>query len=497
MLFIYSFYALVAFCGLLYFYTRAKTTTTDDANFRSFQRSYLTVYLLAAAGDWLQGPHVYALYESYGMTKHQIEILFIAGFGSSMIFGTFIGSIADKYGRKTNCFIYGVLYGGACITKHFADFNILMVGRLLGGIATSILYSAFESWLVYEHTNRGFGEDLLSTIFSHAVLGNSVVAIVAGVAAQYAADLFGFVAPFDLSMTVLAIMCVLIVFTWPENYGNQKAAISKSFVDAWKGLMSDRKILCLGVIQSLFEGSMYTFVLEWTPALTQAAAVSEESTAIADINAEGHRGVIPHGYVFAGFMVAIMIGSSLFKLLSKFTRPESFMRVVLLVSALMLYAPCLFPNNQNVIFGAFIIFEVSVGLFWPSLGFMRGIYVPESTRATTMNFFRVPLNLIVVGILLQNLPMTVIFQCCVGFLLLAAVCQHWLYKLAVLTHFKGTVINGGLGKSQDHFNVPSQPEEVKIPLRDPDSDEEVLMISKEKSAEDEGAPVHKSETSEA
>lgn len=54
-------------------------------------------------------------------------------------------------GRKTNCFIYGLLYGGACLTKHFADFNILMIGRLLGGIATSILYSAFESWLVFEH----------------------------------------------------------------------------------------------------------------------------------------------------------------------------------------------------------------------------------------------------------------------------------------------------------------------------------------------------------
>jgi hypothetical protein len=26
-----------------------------------------------------------------------------------------------------------------------------MFGRLLAGIATSILYSAFESWLIYEH----------------------------------------------------------------------------------------------------------------------------------------------------------------------------------------------------------------------------------------------------------------------------------------------------------------------------------------------------------
>jgi len=48
------------------------------------------------AGDWLQGPHVYALYDSYGMTTHEIEILFVAGFGSSMIVGTVVGSFADK-----------------------------------------------------------------------------------------------------------------------------------------------------------------------------------------------------------------------------------------------------------------------------------------------------------------------------------------------------------------------------------------------------------------
>lgn len=28
-----------------------------------------------------------------------------------------------------------------------------MFGRLLAGISTSILYSAFESWLIYEHKN--------------------------------------------------------------------------------------------------------------------------------------------------------------------------------------------------------------------------------------------------------------------------------------------------------------------------------------------------------
>lgn len=48
------------------------------------------------AGDWLQGPYVYALYADYNMSKHDIEVLFVAGFGSSMIFGTVVGSFADK-----------------------------------------------------------------------------------------------------------------------------------------------------------------------------------------------------------------------------------------------------------------------------------------------------------------------------------------------------------------------------------------------------------------
>lgn len=54
------------------------------------------LFFFYIAGDWLQGPYVYALYESYGMSTHDIEVLFVAGFGSSMLFGTFIGSVADK-----------------------------------------------------------------------------------------------------------------------------------------------------------------------------------------------------------------------------------------------------------------------------------------------------------------------------------------------------------------------------------------------------------------
>jgi hypothetical protein len=56
---------------------------------------------IRAAGDWLQGPYVYYLYSQYGFDKGDIGRLFIAGFGSSMLFGTIVGSLADKqYARS-------------------------------------------------------------------------------------------------------------------------------------------------------------------------------------------------------------------------------------------------------------------------------------------------------------------------------------------------------------------------------------------------------------
>jgi predicted MFS family arabinose efflux permease len=119
---------------------------------------------------------VYYLYSQYGFDKGDIGRLFIAGFGSSMLFGTIVGSLADKQyardsfslfqcgfsltnrlccassrGRKRACITYCISYILSCITKHSPEYRVLMIGRILGGIATSLLFSAFESWLVAEH----------------------------------------------------------------------------------------------------------------------------------------------------------------------------------------------------------------------------------------------------------------------------------------------------------------------------------------------------------
>ncbi|KXJ20330.1 Molybdate-anion transporter [Exaiptasia diaphana] len=287
--------------------------------------------------DWLQGPHVYALYASYGLTSLQINQLFVVGFGASMIFGTVVGSFADKLGRKFNCMVFAVTYGLCCITKVFSNFWILMVGRLMGGTATSILFSAFEAWLVCEHTKRGFDNSLLSVVFSHASVGNSVVAIVAGLVAQFVASQFGFVAPFMVSLAFLVLLWWIVFTTWTENYGDAKADFLNSFAKGISAIKHDSLILCLGLIQSLFEGSMYTFVLEWTPALTP----------VDELGTKDAKKTIPHGWIFACFMVSVTLGSFIFKYWSRISYPESFMRLVFAVSAMSLAVPVIFPKSAR------------------------------------------------------------------------------------------------------------------------------------------------------
>ena len=92
------------------------------------RQTYLSCYLMAVLADWLQGPYVYALYQSYGISHTDIARLFVAGFGASCTIGTYVGSLADRYGRKRFAQLYCLLYILSCMTKHFKSYEMLMLG---------------------------------------------------------------------------------------------------------------------------------------------------------------------------------------------------------------------------------------------------------------------------------------------------------------------------------------------------------------------------------
>lgn len=348
-----------------------------------FQRKYLIVYVCAYFADWLQGPYVYALYESYGFSEDDIARLFVAGFATSGIVGPFVGTLADKCGRKNMCLAYFIIYIMSVFTKPFVRYDILMTGRVLGGIGTSILCTTFESWMVSEHKRRDYPQELLDDTFAKSSFYNSMTAIVAGVSAQLVANEFGYVAPFALATIPLIAGVLLTFLLWECDVSTQTLSKS-SILDSFRIL--DTNLIVLGLSQALFSGAMYVFVFLWTPALGSTSA--------------------PYGLIFSIFMVMISIGTNIFKRYSN--------RVIYLPywimggAAISCVITSVFITQEYVVFASFAFFECICGIMFPTYGTLRSEYIPEEHRTTIMNIYRVPLNAYVTGMLVLKKHMSIV-----------------------------------------------------------------------------------------
>ncbi|WZY98594.1 hypothetical protein YC2023_070923 [Brassica napus] len=404
---------------------RSKDQNTSSS-FNSFKNNYILVFSIMMAGDWLQGPYVYYLYSTYGFGKRDIGQLFIAGFGSSMLFGTIVGSLADKQMLK----------------------------------------------------KRNFDQQWLPLTISKAVFfGNGLVAILSGLFGNLLVDIFSFgpVAPFDAASCFLAIGMVIILTTWSENFGDPSDSkdLMTQFKVAAIAIASGRfKIALLGAIQSLFEASMYTFVFLWTPALSPN---NEE---------------IPHGFVFATFMLASMLGSSLAaRLMARSSlRVEKYMQIVFLVSAASLLLPIttsvlVTPSRVkeeglsltcSIQLLGFCVFEACIGIFSASIMKMRSQYIPEEARSTIMNFFRVPLNLFVCIVLynVDALPITIMFGMCSIFVFVASILQR---RLMVISENPSALLLLLRIRRPLYVCVLAEGEELS-PMKEPDSEVDALIL---------------------
>ncbi|CEL98527.1 unnamed protein product [Vitrella brassicaformis CCMP3155] len=409
---------------------REKTDHERDPKFPRFQVNFLLVYLLAMFADWLQGPYVYVLYERMGYDMRMIGYLFVVGFASSALAGMAVGDLADRYGRKAWCLLYSLFYILACLMYNINSLPLLFFGRFCAGVATSILFTTFDAWMVCEHKKRHFEMPLLNETYARATFGNGLVAIIAGVCASAVANTVGPVGPFDASIAVLIVLALVVAFTWTENYGREavedtgdkakegedkKGGAAADAVSTDTGLAyvfrtfrTHPEVWWVGMVQSFFEAAMYSFVFVWTPALPRT---------------------IDQGIVFSSFMVAVMLGSNVFVFLEKAGLQLSLSvllyvvvgAVSMLCAALALYLNAASPWRLL----AFLLFELCCGVHFSAFYSLRARVLPEEGRATILNLYRVPLNLIVMGVCTQaaSFPLEGVFLFAAFLLLCGAVFQ--------------------------------------------------------------------------
>lgn len=144
-------------------------------------------------------------------------MLFMTGFVSGAVSAFFVGALADRYGRRAACLVFCILYSLSCATVLVNNLLLLFVGRALGGISATLLYSVFETWMVSEYHQRGLekaGMDL-SAMFGDMTTFSSIVAIIAGVVSQFlVAMTMTDQTPFMASIVCLVIATALITQSW-------------------------------------------------------------------------------------------------------------------------------------------------------------------------------------------------------------------------------------------------------------------------------------------
>jgi MFS family permease len=228
-----------------------------------------------------------------------VSKLFLIGFASTGLLGPWIGRFVDTCGRKAGTILFAILYSLGALSTRSSLLPLLLLGRIAGGIGTSLLFSAPEAWLVGEHTKQGFDGKWLGETFGWAYSGDSIVAIAAGQLASISASKQGPTGPFTLSLGFLALGSALAALRWTENVApravssdeGQKPKIS----DAADIILKDKRILLVGGLQALFEGAMYIFVLQWPPAIRAAILKSWPGAAVS----------IPYGKINIGFSVVV------------------------------------------------------------------------------------------------------------------------------------------------------------------------------------------------
>ena len=233
--------------------------------YKQFKWSFLPVYLLVFGADWLQVWHrqpcqwhlnLLARVLTYtpctevslrflqnrpanscqqrtdekGLAEETVAYLFTTGFLAAALSATFVGSLADCYGRRTACRFFCMAYSASCITILFDDILILFSGRILGGLSTTLMYSVFESWLVTEYHRQHLDDagGSLNDMFGIMTTLNSVVAVIAGLFAQGVSDFTGTQkAPF-----MTAVVCLVLAFL---SISRQWVSVAEHRISNWNG----------------------------------------------------------------------------------------------------------------------------------------------------------------------------------------------------------------------------------------------------------------------
>jgi MFS family permease len=380
----------------------------------------------------LLGTHLYVLYEGYGFS---VASLYCLGFITGAVTAPVTGALVDKFGRKKAALLYCFLEIGINMLEQYPFLTGLVISRMVGGITTNLLCSVFETWLDTEYRRRGFDPDKYEDLMRDSMVVKNMAAIASGYLAHGLAERLGPVGPFEGAVTCTVIAFVVVAVVWTENYGSAQEeerdnkSVTGYVKEAIAVFKNDSRILRVCIIQGLSLGALMIFIFLWSPTLANFAKSAPAGSMALDGQHEP-----AYGLIFGAFMAAGVVGGlcscyvrkAVTVLLSPLKdagepdtvtiegegelRPmavEFLAAVCYILSAFLFLVPCLFNDSDSSAFtyciGAFVVFEVLLGVYSPCEGVIRSLYIPSDCRASIMTLPSIIVNVAVsIGVASTN-----------------------------------------------------------------------------------------------
>jgi hypothetical protein len=364
--------------GLAYLkFKSTEGTVITTKEFQVFQSGFLTGYSLVMISEVIAAASFYHTLVSVHLDLTQVTKLYIVTIVATTLTSG-VTEIVDFGTRKDKCVISALLYSGSMFSLFFGGhFEMLMLGRLVYGAASSLHHSSFEAYAIHEHASLGFPEDWLGHTFTLLTHCMALMAALSGILGQIASSA-GHMGCAALCCALFAGTGIFMAVSWEKDLHSPRFMLSGFVANLSSTIATvrvNRQMLMLIAVSSLFESAILIFSFYWAPWMDTI---------------EFDRGQhVPYEIAFACFILASMLGNYLFQMYGKSSTffgggIEATFQAVVVVSSVAYMLGALFQTPGFALLVAVTV-QFCVGGYWPCIGYFRGrILLPEQRNTVLL-----------------------------------------------------------------------------------------------------------------
>lgn len=156
-------------------------------------------------------------------------------------------------------------------------------------------------------------------------------------------------------------------------------------LSAFKVLLSNKLVFFIGLTESMLLSVLHIFIFIWSPTIKNL------------------KSDVDFSYVFTILMMSLMTGGAAFRACYNYFDKNT-LKVAKLIGLLTCIGIILIYINvdYNKTLIGFIIYEISVGLFYPTYSKLKSEYLPNNKIGTLTNIFKIPFNVLLIILLINT-----------------------------------------------------------------------------------------------